>query len=375
MLKDAVNLRLPSLPENHSVPELPVMIHCSSRRFGTLPGGLHVTSWTLRNRNGMEVEILNHGAIIRRISYPMPSGEPLDVVLGYNDLEGYLQDQAWIGAVAGRVAGRITGGRLDLDGTHHQLPVNNPPNHLHGGTDSFHRKLWRFDATGGENTVRLIHSSPHGDQGFPGDVIVAVTYALTDDDELVFTTEAVSLEATPVSVTQHSYFNLAGEGRGNTLDHLLGVFSDVFIPIAEDYTLSDRRLPVAGTPADLRNPKTLRSVVPETTRQHLDLYWFGDARGTKHMARLFSPESGIQMDVFSTLECLQLYSAADLGGGYPGKSGSPYQAFSGVCLEVEGYPNACNATGFGSILTEPGKVRKHVTTYAFRHGVAATAAL
>lgn len=346
------------------------MNHCSSKLFGILSGDFQVTSWTLRNRNGMEVEILNYGAIIRRISYPVPSGELLDVVLGYNAIEGYLQDRAWIGAVAGRVAGRITGGRLELEGTCHPLPINNPPNHLHGGPDSFHRKLWRVDVTGEENAVRMIHSSPHGDQGFPGDVIVAITYALTDNDELIFTTEVVSLDATPISITQHSYFNLAGEGRGDTLDHTLGVFAEVFIPIAEDYTLSDRKVPVAGTPADLRNPKPLRSVVPEVTKQHLDLYWFGNARKTKHMARLFSPESGIQMDVFSTLDCLQLYSAVDLVGGYPGKSGSPHRAFSGVCLEVEGYPNACNATGFGSILTEPGKVQKHVTTYAFRHGPA-----
>lgn len=343
------------------------MILCSSSVFGSVPDGSRITSWTLRNRNGMEVEILNLGATIRRISFPMRSGESLDVVLGYNDIGGYLQDRAWIGAVAGRVAGRITGGRLAINGNLHQLPINDPPNHLHGGPDSFHRKLWRGEVSEGRDAIRLVLSSPHGDQGYPGDVIVAVTYTLTDNDELVFTTEAVSLEATPVSVTQHSYFNLSGEGHGDIRDHVLAVFSDEVIPTAADHTLTDSRQPVDDTASDLRTPTRIRDMVSRVTNQHLDFYWFGNAGKTKHMARLFSPESGIRMDVFSTHDCLQPYSSVGLDGDYPGKSGGFHRPFSGICLEAEGYPNACNVKGFGSILTEPGKVQRHITTYAFQH--------
>jgi aldose 1-epimerase len=342
------------------------MIRASSKPFGSLPDGSEVTVWTLRNRNGMEVEVLNYGAIIRRISVPTPGGKLLDVVLGYDDLAGYLQDRAWIGAVAGRVAGRITHGRLLINGAVHQLPINDPPNHLHGGSDSFHRKLWRGEVTADGSAVRLVYLSPHGEQGYPGDVIVAITYALTDDNELVFTTEAESLDVTPVSITQHSYFNLAGEGRGDIRDHMLTILADTIVPTAGDHTLSDRKVPVAGTPSDLRRPVPVGNIVPHVANQHLDLYWFGNSGETKHMARLSCPASGIVMDVHSTLDCLQAYSAVDFdGSGHSGKSGSPHRAYAGLALEVEGYPNACNVEGFGSILTEPGNVRKHVTTYAF----------
>lgn len=343
------------------------MTGAAPRLFGIMPDGSKVLAWNLRNRNGMEVEVLNYGAIIRRISVPTPGGKLLDVVLGYGDLAGYLQDRAWIGAVAGRVAGRITHGRLLINGAVHQLPINNPPNHVHGGSDSFHRKLWRGEITCGGSAVRLIYCSPHGEQGFPGDVIMSVTYALTDDDELVFTSEAVSWDATPVSITQHSYFNLAGEGHGHTLDHVVEIFSDTMIPTAGDHTLSDRKLPVAGTRSDLRRPTSVREAVSGDANRHLDLYWFGGDGETKPMARLFSPESGMELELSSTCTCLQAYSAHDLIGDYPGKSGRIHGAFAGICLEAEDYPQACNADGFGSILTTPGRVRKQVTSFAFRH--------
>jgi aldose 1-epimerase len=345
------------------------MTHSSSRLFGQLADGFEVTAWTLRNRSGMEVEVLNYGAIVRRISIPTPSGPALDVVLGFNDIEGYLQDPAWIGAVAGRVAGRIPGGRLTLNSITHQLPLNQPPNHLHGGPDSFNRKIWRGETLEEEDrvSVRLVLLSPHGEQGYPGELITSVSYTLTDENQLIFTTEAVSLEATPVSITQHSYFNLAGEGQGDTRDHVLAVFSDTMIPTRKDYSLSDRKVLVAGTASDLRTPTRIRDMVSKVANQHLDFYWFANAGKAKPMARLFSNESGIQVDVFSTHDCLQAYSAMDMNGKYPGKSGTLHKAFSGVCLEAEGYPNACNADGFGSILTKPGELQTHVTTYAFSH--------
>ena len=339
----------------------------SARPFGRLPDGSAVTAWTFRNRHGMEVEILNYGAIIRRITLPHPDGKAVDVVLGYDDIEGYLQDRAWIGAVAGRVAGRVKSGKLTLDGVTHQLPLNQPPNHLHGGPDSFHRKLWRGETMADGQAVRLVYLSPHGEQGYPGDVIVAITYALTADNELVFTTEAVSLVATPVSITQHGYFNLAGPGTGDVRDHVLTIFSNTIVPVTGDGSLSGRMTPVAGTASDLRSPARIRDVVSRVANQHLDFYWFGNAGEFKHMARLSSPASGITMDVFSTHDSLQAYSAMDLVGTHPGKSGRMHKPFSGVCLEAEGYPDACNAAGFGSILTEPGKVQQHVTTYAFSH--------
>lgn len=345
------------------------MIRASTTLFGTLPDGSQVYAFKLRNRNGMEVEVLNYGAIIRSLSFPRPEGDSVDVVLGFNDIEGYLKDPEWIGAVAGRVAGRITGGRFTLNGINYQLPLNQPPNHLHGGPDSFNRKLWRGEVIEGtdEASVRLVYLSPHGEQGYPGDVIVSITYALTDADELIFTTDAVSLDATPISITQHSYFNLAGEGQGEIRDHILGIFSDTIIPTTADHGLSDCKVSVADTASDLRNPTRIRDMVSQVANQHLDLYWFGNAGKSKHMARLFSPESGIQMDVFSTHDCLQAYSPMNMKGDHPGKSGQSHQAYSGVCLEAEGYPNACDADDFGSIRTEPGKIQRHVTTYSFRY--------
>lgn len=335
--------------------------------FGTLPDGSEVSSWTLSNRHGMEVEVLEYDAIIRRISVPVAVGKAVDVVLGFGAVGGYLRDEAWIGAVAGRVAGRISGGLLWIDGTCHQLPVNNPPNHLHGGSDSFNRKLWRGELAADGNGIRLVYQSPHGEQGYPGDLDVAITYGLTDDNELVFTTEAVSSQATPASLTQHTYFNLAGEGCGDTLDHTLAVFSETMIPSADDGTLTDHKLPMEGTASDLRNAGTFRDVIPHVPKRHLDLYWFGNAGETKRMARLHSPESGISMEVSSTHDCLQAYSPVSLDCCEPGKSGRNYGEFAGVCLEAHGYPNACHIEGFGNILTEPGVIQKHVTTCAFHH--------
>jgi aldose 1-epimerase len=344
------------------------MTRAISRCFGNLSDGSEVTAWILRNRNGMEVEILDYGAILRRISLPGPDGKAVDVALGYDDIAGYLQDKAWIGAVAGRVAGRIKGGRLTLDGITRQLPLNQPPNHLHGGPESFNRKLWRGEVIDGGHAVRLVYLSPDGEMGYPGEVIVAVTYALTDDNQLVFTTEAESQLATPVSIAQHSYFNLAGGENGDIRDHLLAIFSDTIVPVTGDGSLSGSKTPVEGTASDLRNPTRIRDMISHVANRHLDFYWFGNAGETKHMARLSSPESGIGMDVFSTHDCLQAYSAMDLNIEHPGKSGRLHQPFSGICLEAQGYPDACGAEGFGNILTEPGEIQKHVTTYAFFQG-------
>lgn len=342
-----------------------------SRDFGTLSDGRVVEAWTLRGSAGLELEVLTYGGIVSRLLVPDRDQNLADVVLGFGKLEGYVGEHPYFGTTAGRVAGRISGGRITLDGTTYKLPINDPPNHLHGGPESIDKQLWQAEVitrADGSPSLRLKYHSPDGENGYPGDVDLAVTYTVTAANEFVFETEVSSNRATPVSLTHHSYFNLGGEGEGNILDHHLRIDSDTIFQSDEKMTLLDEPQSVDGQAADFREMKRVGDAIHNVWQKHGDLYWFGETDQCRAVAQLRDFASGRVLDVSTTNSCLQMYGAVALDGSLTGKSGRFYSTFGGLCLECQGYPNAIGPTtakGFGDIVVHPGSPSRNTTIYAF----------
>jgi len=340
------------------------------RPFGTAPCGGPVRAFTLLGANGMEAEILTYGGIVRRLLVPDHTGSPADVVLGFDNLEAYLAGHPYFGAIAGRVAGRITGGRFTIDGRTYELDPNDPPNHLHGGPTGFDKRVWSPEPTtlaDGSPALRLTYRSPHLDQGYPGEVEVSVTYAVTAANALRFEWEARSDAPTPISLTHHSYFNLDGEGSGTATHHTLEIAASSYVPTDAAMTLAGRAKSVAGRPNDFRLPRPLADALPGLFAQHGDLYLLNPRTEAppRFAARLTAARSGRVLEVSTTEQCLQLYTGVALDGSLSGKSGTPYGRHAGICLECEGYPDAANTPALGEPLLRPGESRRHTTLYTF----------
>ena len=345
----------------------------TSREFGTLPSGDVVEAYTLSNDAGASAEILTLGGIVRTLCVPDREGRVSDVVLGFKDLGAYLAGHPYFGAVVGRIAGRVSGGNLSIDGRPYALACNDGPNHLHGGRCGFDKRLWTaapVPGCRGGSTLRLSYSSPDGEEGYPGGIRVSVTYTMTAANEFVFETEALSDQATPLSLAQHSYFNIAGEGSGPVLGHEVQILSGEYVPADGLLTLSDRRERVSGRGVDLTRPRLLGEALPGLPKAHGDLYLLrspGEAppRVPSLAARVTEARSGRVLEVLTDESCLQLYTGVALDGRLVGKSGRPYGPHAGLCLECQGYPNASGVGGFGDILVRPGRPQRRRTVYAF----------
>ncbi len=338
------------------------------RLFGTLPDGTAVEAFTLRNAAGASLDVITHGGTVTALRVPDRSGRMADVVLGFSDLGGYLAGAMYFGAIIGRVAGRTPQGRIVIDGQPHQLACNNGPNHLHGGRLGFDRRLWSARPvlrSDGADSLRLTYRSPDGEEGYPGNVELAVTYTLTAASEFIIETEARADRATPVCLTHHSYFNLAGESSGSIEGHELEIFADERVPTDENMTLSARRELVAGTPSDFRAPRRLGDALPQLFKSHGDLYLSRTPGSMAPIARVTEPVSGRVLTVATDEPCLQFYSAVDLDGSLVGKSGRAYRRFAGLCLECQGYADGVNHPELGATLVRPGQVQRRTTLYAF----------
>jgi aldose 1-epimerase len=291
------------------------------------------------------------------------------VVLGFNNLDSYLTRHPYFGAITGRVAGRIANAAFALDGCTYQLARNDPPNHLHGGVTGFDKRLWEaapVDRADGAPSVRLTYASPDGEERYPGNLSVAVTYTVSDDNVFLIETEATSDKTTPLSLTHHSYFNLAGEASGSIANHVLTIFSGTVVPTDDKMTPCGRLEPVTAA-NDFRAPRRLGDAIPSLHLRHGNLYALpgrGDG-GMVVAARLEDPASGRVLTVSTTEKYVQLYSGAYLDRQLPGKSGKVYPPFAGVCLECEGYPDASNEEMRKDILLHPGLIQRRTTAYAF----------
>jgi aldose 1-epimerase len=344
------------------------------RTFGYLPGGVPIQAWTLSGAGGLVAEIIPYGATVTRLLAPDRDGRLADVVLGFDNLQAYRANRGYLGAMAGRVAGRITGGRFCLDGRVYQLACNDGPNHLHGGLEGFDKKVWTAAATSGAAgapSLRLTYHSSDEEEGYPGAVDVTVTYTVTDRNVLLAETEAMADRATPLNLTHHSYFNLAGEAAGPVADHELQIHAGRFVATDEHMTLLGRMEAVDGRANDFRQPRRLGEAMPGLFQNHGDLYRIREQTdGHSHAelipaARLMHRKSGRVLEVSTTAPYLQLYTGASLDGSLMGKSGVVYQRHAGVCLECEGYPDGVNTPALGDIILRPGQPRRETTAYAF----------
>lgn len=341
----------------------------NSRTYGTLPSGKPVEIWTLEGRGGLVLEVITYGGIVTRLLAPDREGRLDDVVLGYDNLEGYLAGQFYFGAITGRVAGRIPNAAFTLDGKTYNLARNDPPNHLHGGVEGFNRKLW--DAAPAQRadrapSLRLMYRSADGEEGYPGNLDVAVTYTVTDDNVFLIETEAVADHITPLSLTHHSYFNLGGHAAGSILDHSLEVFANDFVPLNEQIALTGKLEPVHGN-NDLRNPRLLADVVPHFFVHHGDMYALPESANGQMVraARVTHAASGRALIASTTAPFLQLYTGSHLEGPIAGKAGATYLRHAGLCLECEGYPDPSNQALRNRTLVLPGQTQRHATAYAF----------
>ncbi len=336
--------------------------------FGQLPSGETVEAYDLSLPDGSGARIITLGAIITSLKVPDHEGQLADVVLGFDRLEDYLAPHPYFGAIAGRVAGRINGAQFTLDGQTFPLAANDAPNHLHGGDVGFSRRNWNptpLTRPDGAPCLRLEYRSPDGEDGYPGKVDAAVTYTFTRHHELVVEVEGVTDKATPFSLTQHSYFNLSGEGSGDVRDHRLQIMADHYAPADERMGLLGQRKPVTSPGNDFRQFRRLGDAIPELHGQHGDLYFLPNDGQPHHVACVEDPASGRILNVHTDEPCLQFYTGVSLDPSTTGKSGHPHGPFAGLCLECEGYPDGPNCPDLGDIILRPDHHHHRTTVYAF----------
>lgn len=345
--------------------------------FGQTPEGTPVDLYTLTNANGVEVRATTYGGIIVSLRVPDKDGQLEDIVLGYDALAGYLDETPYFGAIIGRYGNRIAKAQFTLDGETYQLAANNGPNHLHGGVKGFDKVVWQAEPFKNETGVGLAftYTSPDGEEGYPGTLNAKVTYTLTDDDELIFDYEATTDKATPVNLTQHTYFNLAGNGEGDILDHALMIHADAFTPVDATLIPTGELRPVDGTPFDFRQPTPIGARIDEDTEQirfgpgydHNFVLKREDAAADSLVlaARVTEPKSGRVMEVYTTEPGLQFYSGNFLDGSITGKNGVVYAHRTGFCLETQHFPDSPNKPDFPSTILRPGETYRSRTIYKF----------
>ncbi len=340
-------------------------IHIDKSPFGRLPTGETVEKYDISNSAGMSASVITYGGIIQSLRVPDRDGMSADVVLGFSDLDSYLKGHPFFGCITGRVAGRISGGKFGINGREYSLAINNGPNHLHGGLTGLDKRLWKAKIL--PDGVALSYRSPDGEEGYPGNLDITVTYRLTDSNEICIGSEVVSDQLTPVSLTNHTYFNLAGEGAGSIEDHMMQIFADEFVPTDIDLTLSGRRESVAGQPNDLREPRCLHEVIPHLHLRHGDNYLLRPTGedGLTMVARVTDPASGRQLEIRTNDTNVQFYTGFFLDGTLTGKSGNIYGPYAGLCLECQGYPDGVAHPELGDILVRPAQTQRRMTIYNF----------
>ncbi len=339
--------------------------------FGKTADGQQVDLYTLTNKNGLIAKIMTYGALLTELHVPDRDGKIGDVVLGFNDLAGYLKGHPYFGATTGRVANRIAKGRFTLDGKEYTLATNNGPNHLHGGNVGLDKRVWKAKEVPAESgrAVKLTYLSPDGEEGYPGRLDIEVTYTLSSADELRIDYKAVTDKPTPVNLTNHSYFNLAGAGSGPILDHELTLFADHYTPVDAAGIPTGEIAPVQGTVMDFAKPMSIGARIDQLTGSpggYDHNYVLNNQDGTLALAaRVYEAKSGRQMEVLTTEPGVQLYTGNFLDGTVTGKGGKIYKQRYGLCLETQHYPDSVNQPSFPSTILRPGMTYRQTTIYRF----------
>ena len=340
--------------------------------FGHLADGREVVRYSLCNDAGMQVDIITYGAIITAIHVPDRHGKLDDVVLGYDRLQQYVDDQNYIGAVIGRYANRIGAAAFELDGTRHALDKNDGDNHLHGGRVGFHKVLWSASTAVQDNQVSLTlcYLSVDGEQGYPGNLAVQVQYQLNQRNELTVRYSAETDRTTPVNLTQHSYFNLAGSG--SIVAHQLMICADAYTPVSRQLLPVAGHSPVANTPFDFRAARAIGEQIAADDEQlrmgqgydHNFVLNKTAPASADLAARVVDPDSGRQLDIFTQEPGMQFYSGNFLNGTLSGKN-RVFAYRCGFCLEPQHFPDSPNCSAFPDTLLRPGQQYSTVTVYCF----------
>lgn len=361
-----------------------VLMQCSNREnltmkiekqaFGQLEDGTIVDLYTLINSNGMRVEITNYGGIITSLWVPDKNGKLGDVVLGYDTLDGYLKASPYFGCIVGRYGNRIAKGKFTLNDRTYQLATNNGPNHLHGGWKGFDKVVWQATPRESQDAVglELSYLSPDGEEGYPGNLSVKVTYTLTNENALHIDYEATTDQPTICNLTHHSYFNLKDAGASPILDHMLMLDADYFTPVDETLIPTGEFRPVAGTPFDFRQPTAIGARINSEDQQikfglgyDHNFVLNGNAGELRRVGKLSEPTTGRIMEIWTTEPGIQFYSGNFLDGSIIGKNGSVYHHRHGLCLETQHFPDSPNHPNFPSTVLNPGEKYQTTTIYKF----------
>jgi aldose 1-epimerase len=348
----------------------------SSKPFGTLRDGEKVELYTLKNNNGVAAEITTYGAAVVSLVTPDRTGKPADIALGFDSVKGYtnkafLKLNPFFGGTIGRYANRIADGQFVLDGQKIQVDRNDHGNSLHGGSKGFDKRVWQAEILPSKNpSVRFKLHSADGDQGYPGAVDVSVTYTLTDQNDLEMAYTANTTKKTVINLTNHTYYNLAGEGSGTILNHVLQIPADYYTPVNAKLIPTGELKAVEGTPMDFRKPHAIGEQITEVGGQPVgyDHNYVVNKKllpGLKLNAEVYEPVSGRLLQVYSDQPGVQFYSGNFLDGTVVGKSGKAYTQYTGFCLEPQHFPDSPNQPKFPSVVLEPGKAYSAKITVHF----------
>jgi len=345
--------------------------------YAVMANGDSVHQFTLTNSNGLRMRAITYGGVITSLETRDRDGELGDIVLGYDSLQSYLDESPYFGAIVGRYGNRIAGSRFTIDGQVYSLAANDGENHLHGGIQGFDKVVWDGEGFASEDAVGVVFTylSAAGEEGYPGTLQVEVTYTLTDADELVVDYLATTDEATPVNLTQHSYFNLAGHGGGDILGHELMIAADHFTPVGGTLIPTGELAPVDGTPFDFRSPHLIGERIGD---DHEQIAFGGgydhnfvltgelvDGAPLLLAAEVFEPTSGRTLQILTNEPGVQFYTGNFLDGSLVGKGGVGYQHRAGFCLETQHYPDSPNQASFPSTLLRPGDEYRSQTVFRF----------
>ena len=341
--------------------------------FGTVPEG-RVDLYTMTNSRGMEVRAMNYGGIIVSLRVPDKKGVLADVVLGFDTLDAYLNNKPYFGAIIGRYANRIANGKFTLNGAGYRLARNNGMNSLHGGLKGFDKVLWRGEQFENNQGIGVVftYTSKNGEEGYPGNLKAKVTYTLTDQSELQIEYQATTDEATPVNLTNHSYFNLASEGNGDILKHNLILNADRFTPVDSTLIPARQLRSVAGTPFDFTKPTAIGARIDTNNEQLAIAHGYDHnfvlsrkGSGLELAGRVHEPQTGRALEVYTTEPGVQFYTGNFLDGTITGKHGHAYNKHAGLCLETQHFPDSPNHSNFPWTILKPEQTYNSRTVYKF----------
>ena len=343
-------------------------MNIEQRPFGRTTDGQGINLFTFTNSNGMKIEITNYGGIIVSLYVPDRNGNLDDVVLGYEKLDGYFENSPYFGALIGRYCNRIAKGEFTLSGKTYILATNNGKNHLHGGIRGFDKVVWDAELIQQDSIVgvKLTYMSKDGEEGYPGNLACTVTYLLSEENELKIHFTAATDKPTPVNLTNHSYFNLAGQGNGNILNHELMLNAGKFTPVNEELIPTGEIKSVANTPFDFTNPKPIGKDIAQIKGGYDHNFVLTNYDNSLRFAAwVYEPTTGRIMEIYTTEPGIQFYTGNFLDGTITGKKGKVYQKHCGFCLETQHFPDSPNRLNFPSTILQPQEIYSQITVYKF----------